>query len=138
MKRLSLILAIFICCGISGCTYKGDSKVIENTSEAIEKANNIEVNIKADVSTIEENLKIIASNIRDYGLEGEKEASEYIKYKLEEYGYKVQFEEFDVYEQTLRSTMSAKTNEEYFNNNPYNSEKLGEGRNVVAKQSNEL
>ncbi|MGG5460139.1 hypothetical protein [Clostridium sp. B9] len=72
MKRLSLILAIFICCGISGCTYKDDSKVIENTSEAIEKANNIEVNIKADVSTIEENLKSIASNIRDYGSEGEK------------------------------------------------------------------
>ncbi|MGG5460140.1 M28 family metallopeptidase [Clostridium sp. B9] len=32
--------------------------------------------------------------------------------------------------------MSTKTNEEYFNNNPYNSEKLGEGRNIVAKQSN--
>jgi hypothetical protein len=74
------------------------------------------------------NLKKICENVRNYGSEGEKICSNYLKDKLKEYGYIVEFQEFPVYKQTFKSTTYVESNKDYFKLNPYNSEKKGIGK----------
>ena len=131
---------ILLCCSLISCTKnniggeeKSISEFIEDNDIA-EAANKLNLNI--NTSFIENDLKSISSNIRNYGSGGEKESSEYIRERLEEYGYSVEFDDFKVYEQNMRSTISVKNNLDYFKKNPYNSEVLGVGRNIIAKQKN--
>lgn len=140
MKKLSFILSILLCFSLISCTKNNIKKEEKSVSEFIADNNSVEANNKLNLnintSFIESNLKNISSNIRNYGSEGEKESSEYIKEKLEEYGYSVDFDDFKVYEQNMKSTISVKNNLDYFKKNPYNSEVLGVGRNIIAKQKN--
>ncbi|MGL4741915.1 MAG: M28 family metallopeptidase, partial [Sarcina sp.] len=48
----------------------------------------------------------------------------------------VTFQNFEIYKQDSNSTVYTKTNLEYLDLNPYNSKKLGTGRNVIALPKN--
>ncbi|MGL4741922.1 MAG: hypothetical protein ACRC41_14185, partial [Sarcina sp.] len=86
----------------------------------------------ADKIILEESLKKISSNVRNFGSDGSIQTSEYLKEKLLEYDYDVTFQNFEIYKQDSNSTVYTKTNLEYLDLNPYNSKKLGTGRNVIA------
>ncbi|AGC67218.1 putative aminopeptidase [Thermoclostridium stercorarium subsp. stercorarium DSM 8532] len=79
---------------------------------------------------IEKHLQALTKNgPRKWGTENEQLAANYIKERMEEYGYSVQIQVFPAYEYDI----AAVNNADYFNLNPYNSEVIGEGRNVIAE-----
>lgn len=106
----------------------------ENIS--LEKDTSSKENISVDEENIINNLNEIGSNIRNFGSEGSQITANFFKNKLNEYGYDVEFQEFDIYEQTMASSVRVKNNSEYFNLNPYNSASLGKGRNIIVESKN--
>jgi hypothetical protein len=79
---------------------------------------------------IKKHLQALTKNgPRRWGTENEQLAANYIKERMEEYGYSVQIQVFPAYEYDIK----ADNNVDYFNLNPYNSEVIGEGRNVIAE-----
>lgn len=122
MKKISFyiinIICIFIMCGCSDSSNYNDE--LKN------------IHTYADEKIIEDNLKNISSRIRNYGSKGEIETAEYIKDKLINYGYDVKFQNFNVYKQDLNSTIHTESNIDYLRDNPYKSEILGKGRNIIA------
>ncbi|WP_279146094.1 MULTISPECIES: M28 family metallopeptidase [Clostridium] len=136
-KVISLIMTLIISVVFISCS--SDSKTnADNNDKSLSTESkykkNIEISI--DENLIMDNLKRVCENVRNYGSEGEKICSNYLKDKLKEYGYIVQFQEFPVYKQTFKSTTYVENNKDYFKLNPYNSEKKGAGKNVIAKRDN--
>jgi len=79
---------------------------------------------------IEKHLQELTKNgPRKWGTENEQSAANYIKERMEEYGYSVQIQVFPAYEYDIMAISSG----DYFNLNPYNSEVIGEGRNIIAE-----
>ncbi|BFN06020.1 M20/M25/M40 family metallo-hydrolase [Clostridium tetani] len=136
-KIISLIMCLTISVVFISCskdTTPNEDSNNKNTSIESKYKNHIEISI--DGNLILENLKKLCENVRNYGSFGEKVSADYLKGKLEEYGYIVEFQEFPVYKQTIDSTMGVKNNKDYFKLNPYNSEKQGTGKNVIGKRDN--
>ena len=106
----------------------------ENIS--LEKDTSSKENISVDEENIINNLNEIGSNIRNFGSDGSKITADFFKKKLNEYNYNVKFQEFDIYEQNMASSLRVKNNSEYFNLNPYNSASLGKGRNIIVESKN--
>lgn len=106
----------------------------ENIS--LEKNTSSKENISVDEENIINNLNEIGSNIRNFGSDGSQITANFFKNKLNEYGYDVEFQEFDIYEQNMASSVRVKNNSEYFNLNPYNSASLGKGRNIIVESKN--
>lgn len=128
MIKSKFIICLILLCFLSSCS----TVKIEETSTiiSVEKSTTTEeVLTIADENILYETLQDISLYIRAYGSDGEIKTSEYLNNKLIEYGYTVESQYFPVYEQDLN-------NSDYLNINPYNSESLGEGRNIIAKQSN--
>lgn len=79
---------------------------------------------------IEKHLQALTKNgPRKWGTENELLAANYIKQRMEEYGYSVQIQVFPAYEFDIM----ADNDVNYFNLNPYNSKVIGEGHNVIAE-----
>ncbi|RXI44039.1 hypothetical protein DP145_13555 [Clostridium tetani] len=136
-KIISLIMCLTISVVFISCskdTTPNEDSNNKNTSIESKYKKHIEISI--DENLILENLKKLCENVRNYGSVGEKVSADYLKGKLEEYGYIVEFQEFPVYKQTIDSTMAVKNNKDYFKLNPYNSEKKGTGKNVIGKRDN--
>lgn len=129
MKKLMIIFSVICIVMLVGCS----SDSVSN--DEIDKRKNSD-GISVDNNIIESHLKKISSVIRNYGSKGEVETSEYIKSVMNEYGYDVEFQNFEVYEQDLNSTIYADDNMKYLMNNPYDSKSLGVGRNVIATSKN--
>lgn len=91
--------------------------------------------ISIDKSLLLDNIEKVCLYPRKFGTEGEQIALNYLKGKLEEYGYVTDIQSFPVYKQDLKST-HVKYCDDYFKENPYNSEVLGNGKNVIAKKNN--
>ncbi len=106
----------------------------ENIS--LEKNTSSKENISVDEENIINNLNEIGSNIRNFGSDGSQITANFFKNKLNEYGYDVEFQEFDIYKQNIDSTLYVKHSSDYFDFNPYNSDSLGKGRNIIAKKNN--
>ena len=106
----------------------------ENIS--LERDTSSKENISVDEENIINNLNEIGSNIRNFGSDGSKITADFFKKKLNEYNYNVKFQEFDIYEQNMASSLRVKNNSEYFNLNPYNSASLGKGRNIIVESKN--
>ena len=106
----------------------------ENIS--LEKDTSSKENISVDEENIINNLNEIGSNIRNFGSDGSQITANFFKNKLNEYGYDVEFQEFDIYKQNIDSTLYVKHSSDYFYFNPYNSDSLGKGRNIIAKKNN--
>lgn len=109
-----------------------ENVAIDTSSESNYKKN---IQISIDKNEMSDNLTKICLNPRKFGTEGEKAAINYLKGKLEEYGYTINIQDFPVYKQDLKST-HVKFNNDYFKENPYNSEILGTGKNIIAKTDN--
>ena len=67
----------------------------ENIS--LEKNTSSKENISVDEENIINNLNEIGSNIRNFGSDGSQITANFFKNKLNEYGYDVEFQEFDIY-----------------------------------------
>ncbi|MBO3333713.1 hypothetical protein [Clostridium perfringens] len=67
----------------------------ENIS--LEKDTSSKENISVDEENIINNLNEIGSNIRNFGSDGSQITANFFKNKLNEYGYDVEFQEFDIY-----------------------------------------
>ncbi|MCX0398919.1 M28 family peptidase, partial [Clostridium perfringens] len=106
----------------------------ENIS--LEKDTSSKENISVDEENIINNLNEIGSNIRNFGSDGSQITANFFKNKLNEYGYDVEFQEFDIYKQNIDSTLYVKHSSDYFNLNPYNSASLGKGRNIISEAKN--
>ena len=106
-----------------------------NTENSLTKTNESKANILVDENLIYENLNTISTNIRNYGSDGSLKTINYIKNKLMEYGYSIDIQKFNVYEQDL-STLNPESNWDYLDLNLLNSEVLGVGNNIVAKSFN--
>lgn len=106
----------------------------ENIS--LERDTSSKENISVDEENIINNLNEIGSNIRNFGSDGSQITANFFKNKLNEYGYDVEFQEFDIYKQNIDSTLYVKHSSDYFDFNPYNSDSLGKGRNIIAKKNN--
>lgn len=131
MKNIiSYIITILVVFSLGGCT-KSSFKDVETLNKSSKQEE-----IKVDSNIIKENLTNISENIRNYGSDGEIKSSEYIKGKLTSYDYDVKFQTFDVYKQDLNSTLYSDNNINYLKSNIYNSEPLGEGRNIIANNKN--
>ena len=107
---------------LTGCS---DSKKLStNQSKDNNQTKYTNKDITIDENLLKENIQNISSNIRNYGSDGEIEASKYIKNQLTKYGYSVTFQEFDVYKQDQYTTVQSETNLDYLNNNFYNSDSI--------------
>lgn len=129
MRKITVIASLICLVSIVGCS---NNSIVNDKDDNVKVSNEISV----DNNIIESHLKNISSRIRNYGSKGEIETSEYIKSSLNQYGYDVEFQKFEVYEQDLNSTIYAEDNLKYLMNNPYNSELLGIGRNIIATNNN--
>lgn len=112
---------------------EAESKVgsSESTSPKNKYTKHIEVSI--DKNLMLENLKSISLYSRKFGTEGENNSFNYLKCKLEEYGYITETQDFPVYKQDSRST-HVKYYSDYFKINPYNLEPVGTAKNIIAKR----
>lgn len=150
LKRIFILIpVILIIIGISITFLKKDNIKKEDKSNifinqyelsedeiSLEKNTSSEKNISVDEESIINNLNEIALNIRNFGSDGSKITADFFKKKLNEYNYNVKFQEFDIYEQNMASSVRVKNNSEYFNLNPYNSASLGKGRNIIVESKN--
>lgn len=135
IKKIELtiiIFTIFLLCSCTDIKFKNDVNNVDVTKEESFK---FEKNM-ADTEVIKFDLESVSKNIRNFGSEGELITTGYIKKVLEDNGYKVQFQKFDVYKQDLESTFGIKSNLEFLDLNPYNSESLGTGINVIGEHNN--
>jgi hypothetical protein len=135
MIKSKFIICLILLSFLSSCsTIKTEEK---SNINSIEKSTSTEeVLTIADENILYETLQNISLYIRDYDSDGEIKTSEYLNNKLIEYGYTVEFQNFPVYDQDFNATIYMEKSSDYLNINPYNSESLGEGRNIIAKQSN--
>lgn len=125
MFRLKIILFILGAMFLSvGCS---------NNEITVINHNDKKLNLRAEDSYILENITNISSNIRNFGSQGEDRASKYLEDKLKEYGYITEIQPFSVYKQEFLQFNSSKY---YFNLNPFQSESIGESKNIIGKQSN--
>lgn len=144
MKRILLFLIMSIMF-LSACKDKTIKKInknvnpviIENTDEGLSSKGNYKKNVQIsiDKNVLIDNLKNICLNTRKYGTEGEKNTLNYLVEKFKEYGYITTIQEFPVYKQNFRSTYVTYC-KDYFKENPYNSQVLGMGKNIIAKRDN--
>ncbi len=128
-------ISVFLLCGCNQTNVKQDESEVISDNVVQEESINIDELI-VDETILLSNLKSISENVRNYGSEGDIKSSSYIREKLNEYGYDVNFQEFDVYKQDIESTFGIDSNLEFLETNPYNSESLGTGRNIIATKSN--
>ncbi len=146
-KYLLWIILIISVIGISGCKKNSPEDVSNPDTMEIKDSENeypIEfppldleteepeesVPVSVDLDTeIEEHLENLTKHgSRKWGTESEHLAANYIKEKMELYGYHVDIQEVPAYEYDIRATGSG----DYFNINPYNSERIGTAYNVIA------
>ncbi|MDY2581400.1 MAG: Zn-dependent exopeptidase M28, partial [Clostridium perfringens] len=130
LKRIGIIVLILSIMIL--ILFKKDSV----SNNVITKYELKEENISVDEENIINNLNEIGSNIRNFGSDGSQITANFFKNKLNEYGYDVEFQEFDIYKQNIDSTLYVKHSSDYFDFNPYNSDSLGKGRNIIAKKNN--
>lgn len=143
-----IICFIYIIVFFAGCSYHIDKKdVVKNGTEGKifyktvnnsidEFPNNYEnTQIAIDKNLILDNLSDICISPRKFDTDGEIAALNFLKNKLEEYGYIADIQNFPGYKQDMNSTY-VKYNIDYFKSNPYNSESLGTGRNLIGKMAN--
>lgn len=123
---------------LSTCINHISDRIIDNgTKEEIASnqlngdkyTKDIKISINGEIML--ENLKNITNNSRRFGTEEEQTALMLLTGKLEEYGYIVEAQEFSVFKHDRKSTL-VRYNEDYFNQNPYNTEALGVGTNIIA------
>lgn len=81
-----------------------------------------------DRKELELNFQAITAVTRKRGTEGNRQAGEFIRNKMESYGYEVSFQEFDGY----RSTVIQMYND-FWSPNPNNEAPLFRGRNIIVK-----
>ncbi|KNY27674.1 M28 family metallopeptidase [Pseudobacteroides cellulosolvens] len=148
MKKI--IYFIYIIVFLTGCSYHISKKdvvkkrtdmnisddMVNNSEDKLQnnyKKENIQIAI--DKNLILDNLNNICICPRKFGTDGEITALNFLKNKLEEYGYITDIQNFQVYKLDMKSTY-VKYNVDYFKSNPYNSESLGTGRNLIGKMDN--
>ncbi len=133
VKNLSKFI---ICIGLTlllvGCSNSDSSKTYN-----IEKKDT-QLNVSND--EIMTTINDIAKEKRVLGTDGEKKAANYLKDKLENYGYSVRYQDFEVFKADYSKIKEYMYNEDvniFLDINPTNSkESKGIARNVIAKSKN--
>ncbi len=110
-----------------------ESERDDNSKQGSDKESSIENSTRnynqSQVSQIKKHIQeLIKNGNRKWGTENELTAANYLKDEMDSYGYVTYIQEFPAYEFDIR----ASGNVEYFNLNPYNSEVIGIGHNVIA------
>ena len=123
-----------------GCqnTSNLNSLIEENENkETINISINEDEIIEVDKNEMSQTIKDIATYKSELGTDGEKNKANYLKSKMESYGYTVEFQDFDVHrlskeeESTFIHSHDINT---FLNINPVNSNELrGTARNVIVK-----
>lgn len=114
-----------------------DSSNSVNSNNTTNNSNNNNfVEILVNQDNLMESLSSITSTPRNYGSAGELNSSQYLSQKLSEYGYIVKLQDFPVYIQDVNSSINISQNTAYLNLNPYSSDILATGVNVIARHPN--
>ncbi|WP_243456478.1 M28 family metallopeptidase [Mobilitalea sibirica] len=112
-----------------------DVKHSNNSYEKQEHDTNSETvfakNKTANSEIIEQIIQeLIKNGSRKWNTESERLAADYIMKLMEGYGYHCIIQEFPAYEYDLKASVK----NDYFDLNPYNSEVVGTGHNVIAEK----
>lgn len=129
MKKI--IMIILSICLLSSCSNVENDNVSKQAN-----TNNNDIKISINETEVFNNLKSICSEPRAYNTKGEENALVNLKDKLDGYGYISTIQEFPVYKQTFESTHGLNGVQSAFDPNPYKSEKLGIGKNLIVKKNN--
>ena len=145
---LSIILSLFTACSPNAVEEKTDAeplgeeviavKVEEELvdgekSEKVQrnKLSRSEIESLLSKKNLEENLLKITKTHRKRGTEENYAVGDYIKSKMEEYGYDVEFQVFNAYEEEASNSMKAVSKESM---EPEAKEPIFQGRNIIAKR----
>lgn len=130
LKFTVCVLSILILTGCNSSKVTMNNKDISNS-----KSSQTTQNLKIDEVQIMNTIKDLSKDYRVFGTESEKNASDYLKSKLNNYGYNIEIQEFKVHEQK-RNLLFNDSLDDFFNLNPINSDLKGVGRNIIAKPNN--
>ncbi|MGL5695055.1 MAG: M28 family metallopeptidase, partial [Peptostreptococcaceae bacterium] len=93
--------------------------------------------IEVDKNEISQTIKDIATYKSEFGTDGEKKKADYLKDKMESYGYTVEFQDFDIHRLSKEEESTFVRSEDintFLNINSVNSNELrGTARNIIVK-----
>ena len=128
-------ILILMCLFMNGCNSE-----ITTPNEEISSDEAGENELFASVESLEDNLRNICKYIRCYkaGERDERDSSiEYISQKFTEYGYTPSIQEFDIYDLSYSTSTNGIPNLGiFFHKNPYDEEKIGDGKNIIINHTN--
>lgn len=127
-KNLNFLILGILILLVTGC-----SNIQERTSDSTIEKNMEELTVNED--EIMTTLTDITGETKVYGTDSEEKISQYFNEKLSSYGYNVEFQDFEVYEQK-RHLLFNDSIDDFFNLNPLNSDIKGTGRNIIVKSPN--
>ncbi|MBU5330910.1 Zn-dependent exopeptidase M28 [Anaerocolumna aminovalerica] len=114
---------------VSAAEIEDGKSTIVTSEEQTSSQETLKETKKADAKIIEQNVQeLIKNGSRKWNTDSELLAANYLKKQMESYGYNIHIQEFPAYEFDIM----ASGNGDYFNLNPYNSEAIGTGHNVIA------
>lgn len=136
----------FIVCTLSFLILVGCSSTVKNEQEKVVKEKNKSTNIEESKTNLSVNEDEIIKTIKDIslekrvlGTEGEKKAARYLKDKMENFGYNVEYQDFEVFKisEKEKDLMHNQDINVFLDINPLKStESKGVARNVIVKPKN--
>lgn len=135
-KFMSNILLKLLICTITILMVSGCTNSLSKENKNIYKRENEILDIKPSEEEIINTIKDLTVETRVLGTEGEKKAAKYLKDKMEHYGYKVEYQDFEVFKRgnEEREFMNSEDIDEFLDINPMNRNELkGIARNIIVK-----
>lgn len=132
-KVLICVLSLLI---LVGCSNPNNNKISEDENKTNMKVEAKNKKLEPSEEEIMKTLKDIGQESSVLGSQGEKIKSEYLKNKIESYGYSVEFQDFEVFDlgDNEKYIAYGPNLDTFLNINPINATKSkGIARNVIAK-----